>query len=81
MSNFHKMVDNTFALMVSTAHQIGDHFARSNLGRDKVRLWCDDARRELVGELGGPNDLETRVCLDAIDRVLDVVEARAACST
>ena len=77
--NFHKMVDNTFARLVDNANQIGDHFARSNTDRDKVRLRCDDARRELAEVLAPfPIDLEMRAVLDAVDRALDVIEESSA---
>ena len=60
--------------MVSTAHQIGDHFARSNQDREKVRLWCDMARHELVDEI--PIDRAMPYNLDCVDRILDIIEAR-----
>jgi hypothetical protein len=78
MSNFHSMVDNTFALMADNAASIGDHFGRTNTDRESVLAWCSAARRELAEELAPfPIGQEVKATLDAIDRVLDVVEVRS----
>jgi hypothetical protein len=64
-----------FDQMVSTAHQIGDHFVRSNADREKVRLWCSMARHELVDEISIDRALPYN--LDCVDKILDIVEARS----
>jgi hypothetical protein len=64
--------------MVETANQIGDHFVRSNPDREKVKIWLDMARHELVDEI--LMDRATRGNLDCIDRILDIIEARHSAS-
>jgi hypothetical protein len=79
MTNFHTAVDNTFALMADNAIAIGEHLASTGADRETVLAWCSSARRELAEVLTpfpiGQDVIATR---DAIDRALDVVEARAS---
>jgi hypothetical protein len=64
--------------MVEIADQIGDHFVRSNLDREKVKTWCDMARHELVDEI--LIDRAMPYNLDCVDRILDIIESRHSSS-
>ena len=63
------------ARMTAIANELGEHFAKEN-DREKMRLWLDEVRRELVEECDPVNHPDLRSQLDAIDSTLDRIERR-----
>jgi hypothetical protein len=61
--------------MNETANQIGAHFANEP-DHEKMLVWLDAARQELVLECDPIEHPELIPQLDAIDRALDTIERR-----
>ena len=63
----------TYARMVEIALEMGDYFGKEPV-REKMLLWLDEMRRELIDELDwGPYLVENA---NMVDRFLDLIEAR-----
>jgi hypothetical protein len=63
------------AHMTAVANELGEFFSQEP-NREKMLLWLDVMRRELVEECDPIGHPELRHELDTIDRVLDRIEAR-----
>lgn len=64
------------ARMTAIANELGEFFALEP-DREKMLLWLDVARRELVEECDPVGSHGLRPQLDTIDALLDIIEAGA----